>query len=237
MKKSIGVLFTALVIAFCFSGCSDNKNQVENENVIGEVVQGQEMIDIKTYAENIKKSAQDLSGFVEEALKNNLIDETRVEEYKNMCKRLEEIIANPESTQETKDELDLIKNNMAVIASQVSAENEVIDEILSEKGNNVEVEQKEDGNPEVKPLNNDMNSLIENFTLLQNEASRAVEKGDIAQDEYVTLIQEGTNLATLKDEMEKLGESDELNKRVQNCKERIYNIAVKMGSSLAENFK
>ena len=126
---------------------------------------------------------------------------------------------------------------MAVIASQVSAENEVIDEILSEKGNNVEVEQKEDGNPEVKPLNNDMNSLIENFTLLQNEASRAVEKGDIAQDEYVTLIQEGTNLATLKDEMEKLGESDELNKRVQNCKERIYNIAVKMGSSLAENFK
>ncbi len=237
MKKSIGVLFTALVIAFCFSGCSDNKNQVENENVIGEVVQGQEMIDIKTYAENIKKSAQDLSGFVEEALKNNLIDETRVEEYKNMCKRLEEIIDNPESTQETKDELDLIKNNMAVIASQVSAENEVIDEILSEKGNNVEVEQKEDGNPEVKPLNNDMNSLIENFTLLQNEASRAVEKGDIAQDEYVTLIQEGTNLATLKDEMEKLGESDELNKRVQNCKERIYNIAVKMGSSLAENFK
>lgn len=237
MKKSIGVLFTALVIAFCFSGCSDNKNQVENENVIGEVVQGQEMIDIKTYAENIKKSAQDLSGFVEEALKNNLIDETRVEEYKNICKRLEEIIDNPESTQETKDELDLIKNNMAVIASQVSAENEVIDEILSEKGNNVEVEQKEDGNPEVKPLNNDMNSLIENFTLLQNEASRAVEKGDIAQDEYVTLIQEGTNLATLKDEMEKLGESDELNKRVQNCKERIYNIAVKMGSSLAENFK
>lgn len=237
MKKSIGVLFTALVIAFCFSGCSDNKNQVENENVIGEVVQGQEMIDIKTYAENIKKSAQDLSGFVEEALKNNLIDETRVEEYKNMCKRLEEIIDNPESTQETKDELDLIKNNMAVIASQVSAENEVIDEILSEKGNNVEVEQKEDGNPEVKPLNNDMNSLIENFTLLQNEASRAVEKGDIAQDEYVTLIQEGTNLATLKDEMEKLGESDELNKRVQNCKERIYNVAVKMGSSLAENFK
>lgn len=240
MKKIISILLAGTLMLSLMSGCNKkNGTTVEGSVSTTEDSNVSEVkIDIKTYAEEIKKSADELDSYMKDALEKGYVDQARVDEYNSVCARLEEIIANAENTQALKDELDIIKSNIAVMASQAVAPNEVVDSITSNKGNNVVVENSDENITETpKPLSNDMTSLIDNFTLLQNEASKEVEKGTISEEEYLNLIKEGTNLAVLKEEMEKLGESEDLNKRIGECKNRIYETAVKMGSELADIFQ
>lgn len=245
MKRILSLMLVGAIVITLMTGCEKNNNAEGSVNTTE--TSGREenknITDIKSYAAEIKTSADKLSEYMEDGLKKGYVDQARMDEYKSICERLDQIINNPEDTEEIKSELDIIKNNITVMASQSAAPNEIVDSLVRVNGENVTVESNTENenvsekSKEPKPLSNDMTQLIDDYTLLQNEASQNVDKGKISEDDYMTLIKDGTNLAALKEEMEKNGESDDLNKRIGECKNRIHDIAVKMGSELSSKFE
>lgn len=245
MKKLLSIILAGAIVMALMTGCEKNNGDEGNKNSTETVSneKNKNITDIKSYASEIKASADKLSEYMEDGLKKGYVDQARMDEYKSICERLDQIINNPEDTEEIKSELDLIKNNITVMASQCAAPNDVVDSLISVNGENVTVESRSENEnvsektEELKPLSNDMTQLIDDYTLLQNEASQNVDKGEISEEDYMTLIKDGTNLAALKEEMELKGESDDLNKRIGECKNRIHDIAVKMGSELSSKFE
>lgn len=101
----------------------------------------------------------------------------------------------------------------------------------SQQGESEEVTQEEKHNvPE------DAKLFFEDYTNLQNEASRKVETGELNQEKYFDLLEKGIQIAQMKETYETDGLSDELNKEIQEIKPYLYDIAKEMDSELAEKF-
>lgn len=199
-------------------------------------------------AEELKNIAQQLSPYVQEGVGKGYLDQSRADEFNELVTRLDGIISSADNGGDLSEELNTIRETFAVMASQCAAPNNIIDaltgitsditqaaaaetatETLSQAQG--ETVQQEESVPQA-----DLQGLIDNFSLLQNEASQKFDKGEIDEDSYMTLIQAGTTLALLKEEVEKNGQSDAVNKRIADCQEQIKNIAESMGSELAGKF-
>ncbi|MDO4299888.1 MAG: hypothetical protein Q4D26_00635 [Clostridia bacterium] len=229
MKKIFSVILMVVIAFSIMSGC--NKENTDSSE------------EIKAYTLELQSKADDLAPYVTEALSKGYIDSTVSDEFNSIKDRLKEIAENPVDNDEIRAELDDIRERLTAMSSQCAAPNEVVDSLINveEIGEATtlkteEVTEKAAENTK-KPLSEDISKLIEDYTLLQNEASQNVDKGKISEEEYITLLQTGTELAGLKEEMEQNGESDLLNKKIADCKSSIYDFAVSMGSELKDRFE
>ncbi len=219
--------------------CSENLDQLQES--IDAIKEAEDVVITVNELEDI---AESLKPYMEAGLSNGYLDQARLDEFNQLAARLDEIAANPVESDEITQELADIRETFAVMASQCAAPNDIVDLITnSEAAQNNAVQEGsiEESTAQAvteaaKPLSNNMTALIDSYTELQNEASQKFDKGEIDESSYMTLIQAGTNLAMLKEEMEKNGESDSLNARIEDCKKQIKSIAESMNSELASKF-
>lgn len=201
--------------------------------------------EVRNYGFELLNNARILSEYMEAGLTKGYINQATMDEFTDIRSRLEQITEKQFPDESVKAELDDLKERLAVMSSQCAASNEVVDLFIDKEGdisqgnisNDTETSDLQSSNDTENPLDNDMQEVIDNFTLLQNEASQNFDKGIISEEDYMTLIKKGTKLAELKEEIEKNGVSNSTNKKLSECKKEIYDIAVKVGSSLAEKFE
>ncbi len=198
---------------------------------------------LKTTAESLKNVAEQLKTYMEEGLTKGYLDQARLDEFNELVTRIDEIASDPDDSEDTITELNTIRETLAVMASQCAAPNDVIDTLtgiaVSESTETTTVTRGEESTAaaaENTESSVDLSTLIENYSLLQNEASQMFERGDISESNYMTLLQAGTTLAALKEEVDKNGQSDAVNQRIEECQKQIKNIAEGMGSELADKF-
>lgn len=206
--------------------------------------------DIKTTAENLKNVAAQLKTYMEEGLTKGYLDQARLDEFNGLVTRIDEIVSNLADSEEVRTELDTIRETLAVMASQCAAPNAIIDALTGVERTEETTDAQTTANtetstavvsaaesPESSAGNSvDLSALIGNYSLLQNEASQKFDKGEIDESNYMTLLQAGTTLAALKEEVDKNGQSDAVNQRIADCQKQIKNIAEGMGSELASKF-
>lgn len=206
--------------------------------------------DIKTTADELKNTAEQLKSYMEEGLEKGYLDRTRLDEFNSLVTRIGEIAVNPSDSDEVREEINTIRENLAVMASQCAAPNEIIDKLTGvesveettavqsvETTTGSTAPQTADENSKSSTETNvDLSGLIENYSLLQNEASQKFDMGEIDESNYMTLLQAGTTLAALKEEVDKNGQSEAVNQRIADCRKQLKNIAEGMGSELAGKF-
>lgn len=200
----------------------------------------EEYDEVRNYSFELVNDARILAESMTAGLANGYIDQTTMDEFNSIQARLEHITSNMFPDEAVKEELDTINERLAVMSSQCAAPNDVVDLFIDNAENTASVTETPDSQPEDNNENSSdsgIETLINNFTTLQNEASKNFEKGDISQEDYISLIELGTGLAELRDEIQKNGESEETNKKLQEQKKEIYDMAVKIGSTLAKNFE
>lgn len=197
--------------------------------------------EVRNYSLELKNDARILSEYMDSGLSKGYVDQTTMDEFNGIRERLEQIAENLFPDEYVKVELDSLKERLAVMSSQCAAPNVVVDSIVIAGSSIEEAEEETEANDTESSskadANNDIQTIINNFTLLQNEASQNVDKGVISEEQYMTIIQVGTKLAELKENIEKNGESDSTAKELENCKKEIHDIAVEIKSSLAEKFE
>ncbi len=209
--------------------------------------------DIKTTADDLKNVAAQLKTYMEQGLTKGYLDQAKLDEFNGLVTRIDEIAGNPDDSEETRTELDTIRETLAVMASQCAAPNAIIDALTgiaaSESAEETTAAQTTAGtetstaaasaaeSSEASAQSGvDLSTLIDNYSLLQNEASQKFDKGEIDESNYMTLLQAGTTLAALKEEVDKNGQSDAVDQRIADCQKQIKNIAEGMGSELASKF-
>lgn len=208
----------------------------ESANTILDTIDNQltDIVEVKDKALEMKDNADRLAPFMSSGMEKGYIDAAVMNRYNAICNRLSEIFNDTFGGNGTIEELDGFKEELAVMSSQCGADKTVVDSFVEkESSQEAETEKTADNNAE----KTDLNDLVENFTALQNEASQKVDKGEISQDDYMVLIEAGTKLAGIKEEVNKNGAGSKTDSDIADCKRDIYEIASKMGSSLAEKFK
>lgn len=87
------------------------------------------------------------------------------------------------------------------------------------------------------PVPSEAQSFFDDYTNLQNEASRKVDTGAISETDYIDFLQKGVEVAQLKEEYEKNGDTEALNKGIDELKPYFYDVAKKIDSELADKFE
>ena len=243
MKKFIGILAMGVMVSSLLTGCDNAKGTEAATTTTQAQDETNKSDEIKDFAKELKKSAKELKDYVDEGYTKGYLDQERVDEYNNLCSRLDEIIDSPEDTKEIRNELNTMQDTLAVIASQCAAPNEVVDKFTTVNKLTINNAQEETQQPEdnTKTVENtskiDFQELNDNFTQLLNDASQKVDKGEISENDYTSLIEAGTSLAEIKEDIEKNGEVADTQTRLAKCKEEIHAVAVSMGSPMADKFK
>ncbi len=197
--------------------------------------------EVRNYNFELATDSGFLAEYMEEGLSKGYIDQKTMDEFNGIRERLEQMKEDLFPDEYDKAELDSLKERLAVMSSQCAAPNAVVDKFAT-AGSSIgkteeETEASDAENSSDSEDNNNIQTLIDNFTLLQNEASQNVDKGVISEEQYMTIIEAGTKLAELKENIEKNGESNSTDKELENCKNEIHDIAVEIKSSLAEKFE
>ncbi len=248
MKKII-CLFLTVTMAFCaLTGCGKKPDT-----------------ELITAAAELQAQCGELASYIDSGLSQGYITQEDKDKFDSFAEKLEAVI-NGEDSDTTLEELENIKDELAVLASKCAAPNDVVDSLtddgadeanaaaesdngeaadnennLGNEGSAVSngegAQQSAEENKPAPTLSNDFNKLINDFMELQNEASRKVDMGDVSMDDYTALLEAGTDLASLKEQAEANGETDEIKQKAAEVKSTIHDIAGKMGSSLADNFK
>lgn len=244
MKRLIGILAMGAMLTLLATGCDSNKDAAAaTTQTQTQSSENSQSNSIKDYAKELKDSADKLKEYMDDGYTKGYIDQERLDEYTALCTRLDEIINKPEDTDDVKNELNTIKETLAVMASQCAAPNDVVDMFNAVESMTVaetEAETKAESEKSKSADNEDkidFEKLSDDFTLLLNDASQAVDKGEVSEDDYTSLIEAGTSLAEIKADIEKNGENDDTNARLKKCKKEIHGVAVSMGSPLADKFK
>jgi hypothetical protein len=87
------------------------------------------------------------------------------------------------------------------------------------------------------PLTSNVSQLINDVIDFQNDCSKRHELGEISDDDYVNIIQLGIEAAQIKEDMEKGGDTAELDKKAEDVRTRTYAMAQKVNSDYADRFK
>lgn len=246
MKKirllALITLSAMLVLTACGKNEAEAPDTQQSENA--------DTSDVKTAVEELEATVNELSTAVEEAFKKGTIDQTRYDEFKGYVSRIAEIKNSGETTDAIKEELASIKSELAVIASQAAASNEIIDELVTpDEKLEVKKEEKPAENTQSAPVQSaapagnktaSLKSRVQEFSSdyisLQNEMSRKVELGEISQEDYTALIQTGIEVAQLKEKTDIGQATQEIENEFNSLKAEVHDFAVKAGSELADKF-
>ena len=197
--------------------------------------------------QELEAAANELNAAVEDAFNKGTIDQARYDEFKGYVSRIAEIKNSGNVSDEIKKELASIKSDLAVIASQVAASNDVIDSLVA-KDDSLEVQDSTEEKPaesdEAAPkesatatLKSRVQEFSANYISLQNEMSRRSETGEISQEDYMSLIQTGIEIAQLKEKTDIGQATQDIENEFNSLKAEVYDFAVKTGSELADKFK
>ena len=133
---------------------------------------------VENYAKAMKKVTSELESAIKTAVDNGKMDKSKLTEFQNASSKLDAIISNPEETTTNKAELLKIRESLVALASEASASNEVIDGLAQND--------KKTAQPTVK--SEDLTSLVNAYTTLQNTASQLYEKGNITEKQYTEIL-------------------------------------------------
>lgn len=173
---------------------------------------------VENYAKAMKKVTSELESAIKTAVDNGKMDKSKLTEFQNASSKLDAIISNPEETTTNKAELLKIRESLVALASEASASNEVIDGLAQND--------KKTAQPTVK--SEDLTSLVNAYTTLQNTASQLYEKGDITEKQYTEILNLGMDVSKLQEKANKGEKEDSVNSEAKKLASKVEKLANKI---------
>lgn len=173
---------------------------------------------VENYAKAMKKVTSELESAIKTAVDNGKMDKSKLTEFQNASSKLDAIVSNPEETTTNKAELLKIRESLVALASEASASNEVIDGLAQND--------KKTAQPTVK--SEDLTSLVNAYTTLQNTASQLYEKGNITEKQYTEILNLGMDVSKLQEKANKGEKEDSVNSEAKKLAGKVEKLANKI---------
>ena len=173
---------------------------------------------VENYAKAMKKVTSELESAIKTAVDNGKMDKSKLTEFQNASSKLDAIVSNPEETTTNKAELLKIRESLVALASEASAGNEVIDGLAQND--------KKTAQPTVK--SEDLTSLVNAYTTLQNTASQLYEKGNITEKQYTEILNLGMDVSKLQEKANKGEKEDSVNSEAKKLASKVEKLANKI---------
>ena len=173
---------------------------------------------VENYAKAMKKVTGELESAIKTAVDSGKMDKSKLTEFQNASSKLDAIVSNPDETTTNKAELLKIRESLIALASEASASNEVIDGLAQNDKTTVQ--------PTVK--SEDLTSLVNAYTTLQNTASQLYEKGNIAEKQYTEILNLGMDVSKLQEKANKGEKEDSVNSEAKKLASKVEKLANKI---------
>lgn len=173
---------------------------------------------VENYAKAMKKVTSELESAIKTAVDNGKMDKSKLTEFQNASSKLDAIVSNPEETTTNKAELLKIRESLVALASEASAGNEVIDGLAQND--------KKTAQPTVK--SEDLTSLVNVYTTLQNTALQLYEKGNITEKQYTEILNLGMDVSKLQEKANKGEKEDSVNSEAKKLAGKVEKLANKI---------
>lgn len=173
---------------------------------------------VENYAKAMKKVTSELESAIKTAVDNGKMDKSKLTEFQNASSKLDAIVSNPEETTTNKAELLKIRESLVALASEASAGNEVIDGLAQND--------KKTAQPTVK--SEDLTSLVNAYTTLQNTASQLYEKGNITEKQYTEILNLGMDVSKLQEKANKGEKEDSVNSEAKKLAGKVEKLVNKI---------
>ena len=173
---------------------------------------------VENYAKAMKKVTSELESAIKTAVDNGKMDRSKLTEFQNASSKLDAIVSNPEETTTNKAELLKIRESLVALASEASAGNEGIDGLAQND--------KKTAQPTVK--SEDLTSLVNAYTTLQNTASQLYEKGNITEKQYTEILNLGMDVSKLQEKANKGEKEDSVNSEAKKLAGKVEKLANKI---------
>ena len=173
---------------------------------------------VENYAKAMKKVTSELESAIKTAVDNGKMDKSKLTEFQNASSKLDAIVSNPEETTTNKAELLKIRESLVALASEASAGNEVIDGLAQND--------KKTAQPTVK--SEDLTSLVNAYTTLQNTSSQLYEKGNITEKQYTEILNLGMDVSKLQEKANKGEKEDSVNSEAKKLAGKVEKLANKI---------
>ena len=173
---------------------------------------------VENYAKAMKKVTGELESAIKTAVDSGKMDKSKLTEFQNASSKLDAIVSNPDETTTNKAELLKIRESLIALASEASASNEVIDGLAQNDKTTVQ--------PSVK--SEDLTSLVNAYTTLQNTASQLYEKGNITEKQYTEILNLGMDVSKLQEKANKGEKEDSVNSEAKKLASKVEKLANKI---------
>lgn len=173
---------------------------------------------VENYAKAMKKVTGELESAIKTAVDSGKMDKSKLTEFQNASSKLDAIVSNPDETTTNKAELLKIRESLIALASEASASNEVIDGLAQNDKTTVQ--------PTVK--SEDLTSLVNAYTTLQNTASQLYEKGNITEKQYTEILNFGMDVSKLQEKANKGEKEDSVNSEAKKLASKVEKLANKI---------
>ena len=173
---------------------------------------------VENYAKAMKKVTGELESAIKTAVDSGKMDKSKLTEFQNASSKLDAIVSNPDETTTNKAELLKIRESLIALASEASASNEVIDGLAQNDKTTVQ--------PTVK--SEDLSSLVNAYTTLQNTASQLYEKGNITEKQYTEILNLGMDVSKLQEKANKGEKEDSVNSEAKKLASKVEKLANKI---------
>lgn len=173
---------------------------------------------VENYAKAMKKVTGELESAIKTAVDSGKMDKSKLTEFENASSKLDAIVSNPDETTTNKAELLKIRESLIALASEASASNEVIDGLAQNDKTTVQ--------PTVK--SEDLTSLVNAYTTLQNTASQLYEKGNITEKQYTEILNLGMDVSKLQEKANKGEKEDSVNSEAKKLASKVEKLANKI---------
>lgn len=173
---------------------------------------------VENYAKAMKKVTGELESAIKTAVDSGKMDKSKLTEFQNASSKLDAIVSNPDETTTNKAELLKIRESLIALASEASASNEVVDGLAQNDKTTVQ--------PTVK--SEDLTSLVNAYTTLQNTASQLYEKGNITEKQYTEILNLGMDVSKLQEKANKGEKEDSVNSEAKKLASKVEKLANKI---------
>lgn len=205
----------------------------------------------------LKMICDELGEIMERALSQGNITQERMDEFTQLKNQVD-LLDSLEQTynDDIKNQIKDIRSKLGAMASQVKADNSLIDRIVDADEQFVyNKDENQEGTTEAavgnagaentpettaaaekKPLSEDADTLITNYLALQDFAVEAVKEEKLEESVLKDIMACGVQLTYLKEGMEKDGVTENNTERTKSIKKSLYDLAVKAEYPQAELF-
>lgn len=173
---------------------------------------------VENYAKAMKKVTGELESAIKTAVDSGKMDKSKLTEFQNASSKLDAIVSNPDETTTNKAELLRIRESLIALASEASASNEVIDGLAQNDKTTVQ--------PTVK--SEDLTSLVNVYTTLQNTASQLYEKGNITEKQYTEILNLGMDVSKLQEKANNGEKESTVNSEAKKLASKVEKLANKI---------